>query len=220
MLSQPLQIWTVGHSNQSAADFARLLLAHRVEALADVRRHPGSRRLPHFNEDALRAALADVQATLAGRSDGEAPQRARSERGATVDAQAAPPPVGTSAAIEYHSFRDLGGMRQPRPDSRNIAWRHDSFRGYADYIETPEFAAAAARLLELAARRRTAVMCAEANWRQCHRSLLSDWLKWRGVAVIHILSPARSEPHPWTRPARIVDGRLSYEAAPEPTLFD
>jgi uncharacterized protein (DUF488 family) len=87
-------------------------------------------------------------------------------------------------------------------------------------METPEFAAGVQRLLDLARGRRTAIMCAEAVWRQCHRSLLSDWLKSRGVTVTHILSPSRCEPHPYTKAARIVNGGLSYQAVVEPTLFD
>ena len=91
------------------------------------------------------------------------------------------------------------------------AWRDDAFRGYADHMETPEFAEAAARLFDLAARRRTAVMCAEAAWSRCHRALIADYAKARGARVEHITGEGPAEEHPYTPEARLVDGRLSYE---------
>ena len=114
------------------------------------------------------------------------------------------------AGIEYGHAAALGGHREPRPDSPNTAWREDAFRGYADYMETPEFAAAIETLLAEAAACRLAVMCAERDWRSCHRGLIADYLKVRGHDVVHILSAEKHEPHPYTRPARIVDGTLSY----------
>ena len=115
-----------------------------------------------------------------------------------------------AVGIEYQHFPELGGRRRARPDSLNMAWRNESFRGYADYMETRDFAAGIARLLELAAETRTAVMCAEAVWWRCHRSLISDYLKAQRVKVIHILSLGKSQEHPFTSAARIVNGELSY----------
>ena len=115
-------------------------------------------------------------------------------------------------AIRYEHFRELGGRRKPRPDSQNTAWRNDAFRGYADYMETAEFEAGIARLLELAREKRIAIMCAEAVWWRCHRGLVSDYLKARGIEVVHIVDAKKAEPHPWTSAAQIVDGRLSYAA--------
>ena len=117
-----------------------------------------------------------------------------------------------SNGIAYEHFRDLGGRRRPRPDSRNSAWRNDAFRGYADHMETPVFEAAVARLLVAAAERPTAIMCAEAVWWRCHRGLVSDYLKARGIEVMHIVDAKKADPHPWTSAAKIVDGRLSYAA--------
>lgn len=114
--------------------------------------------------------------------------------------------------ITYEHFRDLGGRRRPRPDSRNTAWRNEAFRGYADYMDTPEFEAAAARLLAWAVELPTAIMCAEAVWWRCHRGLVSDYLKARGVEVLHIVDARKAEPHPWTTGATLVAGRLSYAA--------
>lgn len=115
------------------------------------------------------------------------------------------------AGIKYEHFPELGGRRKPRPDSRNTAWRNDAFRGYADYIETSEFEYGIARLLKLAQQSgRSAIMCAEAVWWHCHRSLISDFLKVRGVDVIHITDAKKTEPHPFTSAARIVEGALTY----------
>jgi uncharacterized protein (DUF488 family) len=115
-----------------------------------------------------------------------------------------------AAGIEYQHFPELGGRRRVRPDSHNMAWRNKMFRGYADYMETDEFRAGIARLLEVARARPTAFMCAEAVWWRCHRSLISDYLKAKGVEVMHIMAPGKSEAHPFTSAARIVNGELSY----------
>jgi uncharacterized protein (DUF488 family) len=115
--------------------------------------------------------------------------------------------------ICYEHFPELGGRRKPRADSGNTAWRNASFRGYADYMETEEFEKGVKRLLNLAADAGpTAIMCAEAVWWRCHRSLISDYLKARGVEVMHILDANKTEPHPYTSAARIVNGKLNYAA--------
>jgi uncharacterized protein (DUF488 family) len=114
--------------------------------------------------------------------------------------------------IRYEHFRELGGRRKTKPDSRNTAWRNASFRGYADHMETEEFRKGIERLLALAGEvGSAAIMCAEAVWWRCHRSLISDYLKSRGIEVLHILDANKVEPHPFTSAARIVDGKLSYE---------
>ena len=112
--------------------------------------------------------------------------------------------------IDYAHDESLGGRRRPRADSRNTAWRNDSFRGYADYMETPEFARAIEVLLREARMRRVAIMCAEMLWWQCHRGLIADYLKAREHVVTHIAAGGKTEPHPFTSAARIIDGRLSY----------
>ena len=115
--------------------------------------------------------------------------------------------------IRYEHFPELGGKRKSRPDSRNTAWRNASFRGYADYMETEQFQKGIERLLDVAAEAgSTAIMCAEAVWWRCHRSLIADYLKAQGVEVLHILVANRVEPHQYTSAARIVNGELSYEA--------
>lgn len=120
-----------------------------------------------------------------------------------------------AAGIKYQHFPALGGRRQVRLDSYNMAWRNKMFRGYADYMETDEFRGGIARLLEVARTHQTAIMCAEAVWWRCHRSLISDYLKAKGVEVIHIMAVEKSEPHPFTSAARIVNGQLSYRGVLE-----
>lgn len=112
--------------------------------------------------------------------------------------------------IEYHGFPDLGGRRTPRPDSHNTAWRNAAFRGYADHMETAEFEGAIKRLEPIVARRRTAILCAEALWWQCHRALISDYLKVQGVEVLHIADVKHVASHPFTKAAQTLEGRLSY----------
>ena len=113
--------------------------------------------------------------------------------------------------IRYEHFPELGGKRKSKPDSRNTAWRNASFRGYADYMETKQFQKGIERLLGVAAEAGpTAIMCAEAVWWRCHRSLIADYLKARGVEVLHVLGANKVEPHPYTSASRIVDGELSY----------
>jgi len=115
--------------------------------------------------------------------------------------------------IRYEHFPELGGRRKAKPDSKNTAWRNESFRGYADYMETEDFRNGITRLVDLAEESGpTAIMCAEVVWWRCHRSLISDYLKARGVEVIHILDEKKTEPHPFTSAARIVNGELSYAA--------
>ncbi len=114
------------------------------------------------------------------------------------------------ANIEYLHLPELGGRRRARKDSLNIAWRNEGFRGYADYMETETFRQGIERLLALARDRRLVIMCAEAVWWRCHRSLISDYLKVKGVEVTHVIDATHSQSHPFTSAARVVDGQLSY----------
>ena len=112
--------------------------------------------------------------------------------------------------ILYAHNPQLGGRRRPSPDSKNSAWQNASFRAYADHMESNEFKQGIEQLLEVPGNKRTAIMCAEALWWRCHRSLISDFLKSKGHAVIHIIDGKKTEAHPYTSAARIVAGRLSY----------
>lgn len=177
-----MTLWTIGHSTRTQEEFLAALQSQQITALADVRKLPGSRRYPHFDQEPLALEL---------RSQG----------------------------IEYHHFPGLGGRRKPHPDSHNTAWRHPAFRAYADYMESPDFEQAIERLAKLAEEKRTAVMCAEAVWWRCHRSLIADYLKARGWCVLHILDAKKTQEHPYTGAARLVDGQLSYTLPETGELF-
>jgi uncharacterized protein (DUF488 family) len=171
-MERPATILTVGHSTHDGERFLRLLRAAGVEALADVRRHPGSRRLPQFNSAALESKLGEV-------------------------------------GIEYAWLgEELGGRRQPRRDTQNDAWRVGGFRGYADHMASPEFRHGLERLEHLARRKWTAFMCAEGDWRRCHRRLIADALTAKGWQVEHLLRDGRRERHELPSFAVVEDGRL------------
>ena len=115
-----------------------------------------------------------------------------------------------AAGIGYTHMKGLGGLRKPKPDSINAGWRNDSFRGYADYMQTPEFAAAIDDLLAIGAEQPTAIMCAEAVPWRCHRSLVADALFARGVEADEIVSETRATPHKLTSFARVDGTRVTY----------
>jgi uncharacterized protein (DUF488 family) len=115
-----------------------------------------------------------------------------------------------AAKIGYVHLRKLGGLRHPRRDSPNMGWRNASFRGFADYMQTPEFDAGLERLIVLARQKRSALMCAEAVPWRCHRSLIADALTVRGVQVEDILSKNRSQVHSLIPFARVQGHRVTY----------
>jgi uncharacterized protein (DUF488 family) len=115
-----------------------------------------------------------------------------------------------SHAIVYRHFPALGGLRKPRTDSINTAWQNESFRGYADYMQSSAFEDGVADLLTFAQNGRTALMCAEAVWWQCHRRLLADALIVRDVPVLHILSAGEPKPHELSAFARLEGGKVIY----------
>lgn len=116
--------------------------------------------------------------------------------------------------ILYFHLKGLGGRRPVKKDSKNTAWRLPAFRGYADYMETDDFKAAAKQLESIAIESRTAFMCSEVLWWRCHRSLVSDWLKVNGWNVFHITGSGKVTEHPYTQPAHIVNGKLTYSVSP------
>ncbi len=113
--------------------------------------------------------------------------------------------------IQYALIKKLGGRRKVNPDSKNTSWRHAAFRGYADYMETDSFKEGIAELKKMALKQRVAYMCSEAVWWRCHRSMVSDYLKANRWKVMHIMGIGKAEEHPYTAPATIVSGKLSYE---------
>jgi uncharacterized protein (DUF488 family) len=127
------------------------------------------------------------------------------------------------AGLQYVHEPGLGGRRAARPGSPHTSWRVDAFRGYADYMETPEFEAALGRLMQRGAEETTVILCAEAVPWRCHRRLISDALVARGVDVLHIMGPGRAEAHELDANARVLPGgRLLYAGpeSPQPSLFE
>jgi uncharacterized protein (DUF488 family) len=169
-------VWTVGHSRRPLAEFLAVLAAYDIELVADVRRYPGSRGQPQYQQRALELALE-------------------------------------AEGIAYTWLPSLGGRRRPAPESRNTGWRHPAFRGYADHIDTEEFAEGLFELMAAAFGLRTAIMCAEILWWRCHRRLIADVLVSLNVEVIHILDHRTAQLHRLAEPARLSRGVLSYVGA-------
>jgi len=118
-----------------------------------------------------------------------------------------------AARIGYVHLRKLGGLRHARRDSPNKGWRNSSFRGFADYMQTPEFEVGLHRLMKLAGQKRTTIMCAEAVPWRCHRSLIADALTVRGIQVDDIMSVKRSQVHSLIPFARVKGHRITYPDA-------
>lgn len=113
--------------------------------------------------------------------------------------------------IGYVHLKALGGRRPVKKDSKNTAWKHSAFRGYADYMETDDFKNGIQELEVIALNQHSAYMCSEAVWWRCHRSMVSDYLKLHNWTVFHIMETGKATEHTYTKPANIVDGKLSYE---------
>ena len=175
------EIWTIGHSNRSAVELLELLRASEIEAVADVRRFPVSRRFPQHGRARLEPALRE-------------------------------------AGIDYTFLgRELGGRLEPTlpvERSANAALREPAFRAYADALDSPEVQGGLVRLEQLARTRRSAFLCAEKDWHDCHRRILSDVLTARGWRVVHLTGPAAQELHTLDPRARVEAGRVRY-----PTLL-
>lgn len=153
--------------------FLTLLQTSSITCVVDVRRFPGSRKYPQFNQDALDASLREV-------------------------------------GIAYRPMTSLGGRRKVQENSPNTLWRNASFQGYADYMQTDAFDTAFRTLEALASQHCVALMCAEAVWWRCHRSMIADRLKARGWTVLHIMGPNNVSEHPYTSPARVVGNAVYY----------
>jgi uncharacterized protein (DUF488 family) len=149
MNPQPKAVFTIGHSNHPISTFIALLRAHRIEALADVRSFPGSRRNPQFNQPALKQSLND-------------------------------------AGITYHHMVSLGGKRESPsvPGSQ----KNRPFSAYIEYSKTEQFQRSLKSPEDLTASKRIAVMCAEALWTNCHRSIIAEEMTRHGFMVTHIMS--------------------------------
>lgn len=176
-------IFTIGHSNHSVERFLELLIRHRIELLADIRRFPGSRKHPHFSREGLEQSLL-------------------------------------AHNVRYEWLEELGGRRPALrgDESPNQGLRNESFRNYADYMGTAAFDHGISKLTAYAQDQKTAIMCAEGLWWQCHRRLVSDYLVANDHEVLHIFPDGQTKPHVLTPEARAAHGRVIYPAPK--TLFD
>jgi len=166
-------ILTVGHSTRTLEDLIRLLKAHGVKLVVDVRTIPRSKRNPQFNQESLPGSLR-------------------------------------TSGMDYIHLKELGGLRHPKVDSENRAWRNLSFRGFADYMQTAEFEAGLERLIILSHERTVAIMCAEALPWRCHRSLIADALSVRGIPVEHIMTEKTRTKHVMTKWAHMEGMKITY----------
>jgi uncharacterized protein (DUF488 family) len=166
-------IFTLGHSTHSLSDLLKILRAHGVQMLVDVRTIPRSRHNPQFNKEAFGKYL-------------------RNHR------------------INYRHMNVLGGLRHAKVDSVNEGFRNKSFRGYADYMQTPDFSGGIKKLMDLALKKRVVIVCAEAVPWRCHRSLIADALTVRRWKVVHIFSETNSRPHALTSFARVRGKSITY----------
>lgn len=166
-------IYTIGHSTHPITEFLEMLHSFDIKLIADVRKLPGSRKYPQFDQENLKVSLEE-------------------------------------SGIEYVHMIDLGGRRKVKKDSKNTRWNNDSFRGYADYMETKAFENAVTQLEQLAIKKSVAIMCAEAVWWRCHRSMVSDYLKAKGWNVEHIMAIGKAQNHNYTSPARVVENKVLY----------
>ena len=168
-------VLTIGHSTRTLYDFIRLLQAHGVSRVVDVRTVPRSRHNPQFNKAFLPRALK-------------------------------------KAGVGYVHLPGLGGLRHAKRDSLNVGWRNASFRGFADYMQTAEFAQSLEELILLATAERIALMCAEAVPWRCHRSLIADALLAHGIRTEDIMSLTRRQVHTLTPFAKIRGTTITYPA--------
>lgn len=166
-------VLTIGHSTRTLDEFIRLLQAHGVSRVVDVRTVPRSRHNPQFNKASLPHALK-------------------------------------KAGVGYDHLPGLGGLRHARRDSVNVGWRNASFRGFADYMQTPEFEASLEELIQLATEERVALMCAEAVPWRCHRSLIADALLVHGIRTEDIMSLTRRQVHTLTPFAKVRGIAITY----------
>lgn len=169
---QPL-VLTIGHSTRPIEEFIRLLQAHDVARIVDVRTIPRSRHNPQFSKESLRATLK-------------------------------------KAGIGYKHMPGLGGLRRTTAASVNVGWRNASFRGFADYMQTPEFKEALEKLIPLAGKSQLTLMCAEAVPWRCHRSLIADALLVRHIPVEHVMSLSGRQVHALTPFAKVRGRKITY----------
>lgn len=167
-------IYTVGHSVHSIEGFVSILQSFEIKCLVDVRRYPGSKRLPQFNKSVLSDSLL-------------------------------------KSGINYLHMEPLGGMRKQNENSKNLSYRNPAFIGYADYMETLGFEIAINKLQDIANKMSTSYMCAEQNWKHCHRSMISEYLRKKGWEIIHISAKSEAKKHDFVTSCKSVQHKLVFE---------
>ncbi|MDL1897494.1 DUF488 domain-containing protein [Anaerolineae bacterium CFX7] len=172
-------MFAIGHSTRPFDAFVKLLHAHDIQILADIRTVPKSLHNPQYAQANLAPALAREN-------------------------------------IRYVHLQRLGGLRKAKPDSINLGWENASFRGYADYMQTPEFEQGLDELIALAQEGRVAMMCAEGNPFRCHRQLVADALTARGIPVYHIVSRKTARLHELNPRAAVGRSKISASPIPRP----
>ena len=176
------QLFTIGHSNRTLAEFFAMLHNHNVGQLIDVRSLPQSQRYPAYNRNSLNIACEEE-------------------------------------GIAYGWLgHELGGRRSEKPDSRHCALTRSSFRGYADHMDNRLFVEGINKLTTLARNQSVAIMCAEGNPCQCHRSMIADYLSLHHWQVTHLLTPQQSEPHTLNPLARNINNSPVYDLLNEEQL--
>ena len=124
------------------------------------------------------------------------------------------------SGVDYAGLKELGGLRHPMKDSQNMGWRNLSFRGFADYMQTPDFESGINELIRLAQDRSVAIMCAEALPWRCHRSLIADALLVRGIKVEQIMTLKKRIEHYMTKFARVDGKQITYPEIPDSKVSD
>lgn len=166
-------IFLIGYSTRKIGEFIKILRAHSITFLVDIRTIPKSRYQPNFNEEILKKKLIKNK-------------------------------------IKYLHFKELGGLRKPIKNSINKSWVNNSFRGFADYMQTKEFKIALRKLIDMTKKDKIVLMCAEGNPFRCHRSLIADALIAKGVYAFDINSEKSLHEHKLTGFAKIKKGNVTY----------
>ncbi|MGD0078876.1 MAG: DUF488 domain-containing protein [Sedimentisphaerales bacterium] len=190
------KLFTIGHSTRSLDEFIALLREFKIEVLVDIRRFPGSRRLPHFNRQDLEQTLPAAGIEYIWLEDLGGRRSASPRVGETSPNGGSGPDLANLSAVA---------------ESQNPGLRHPAFRHYADYMQTDQFQKAVERLISIASKKTAAIMCAEKLFWKCHRRLLSDYLVAHSILVEHIIETAKTQPHKLSPDAAITpDGHVVY----------
>ena len=184
-MSGPVTVYTIGHSTRGIEDFLKVLKAHGVNCLVDIRSYPQSRRHPHFGQEALTSSLAEAGVRYVWMKE-----------------------LGGRRRMAPSKSRTKGGV--PGEKSPHSGVRAEGFRAYIEHLSTEEASQAIEQILALASTSWVALMCAEKNYHRCHRQFLADRLKSLGAKVLHIENEREPEEHNFHPLLIIREGTLLY----------